>query len=896
MNLSSSLLRVLDSRSASTKALLVGSLLSFAMPLCLKAHVVTPKEAENIARKYIKLPTKKATRGVSKQSGYSQNAPYYIYNDAQNKGFVIVSGTTEMGEILAYSNENALDTTNLHPGLAQLLNSYKMAFKAINTNNAVETEAKKGAFFAKTVAPLLKTTWSQDAPYNALLGYNYTGCVATTISQVLKYHEWPVQGQGENEYTVSFDGTKKYVNFAESRYDWANMVDRYGYYYPSTAQQNDAVALLMRDCGYAVNMQYSENSSSSTGYAALYAMKNYFQYDAVLLSKFNEGIESFVRIIKKELTNGFPLYIEGMPEGGRSGHAWVLDGVDKDGLFHMNFGWNGQSDGYYSLTALSVLKAGSEFQGRSLSFNRQMKIMVVHPNKPGVAAIDKDLLPESPKLKFNEGGYITIKNTTQRTFQQSETLPISYASFVNIGRPFKGDIGIAVLDNTDNVVKEFYSDHHNTGGFTHSIYADYGDLMGTDHLIANAQTIKVKLSDLKDGYYTLKPVCYQRNDAGEFEALTFMKTAPNMEVEISKGKVRVSKECNSTATYQLIQHLDAGKELEQGTTAKIQLLVQNLNSLPKTAFAKIKLIDQNNKVALEMTHQKAVEFDGFETLDLPFSLNIPADFAIGTYSIEVEMLNSLNPEEGEEARNNVVKVNKVHGNEATTVVVLKAKATPLMSSCNVFFAESSDTKLIVNELLFSRYPLFKLIVDLKTSPTKSYNGPIELFFEDISTKERIAIAANKGAVMVNSDYNFEFYSYWLRPSTLGIEENKTYKLIVLGTIDGVKTDLWNNKLPYCFFVKTSESLTMSRSIPTSINSTSIDNASLQLFYNNKELKLEGRNLQWIELYSLSGELLKKVSLGGNREAIVSLDEAKAGVYVAKIQANSTTFVRKVLVR
>ena len=101
MNLSSSLLRVLDGRSASTKALLVGSLLSFAMPLCLKAHVVTPKEAENIARKYIKLPTKKATRGVSKQSGYSQNAPYYIYNDAQNKGFVIVSGTTEMGEILA---------------------------------------------------------------------------------------------------------------------------------------------------------------------------------------------------------------------------------------------------------------------------------------------------------------------------------------------------------------------------------------------------------------------------------------------------------------------------------------------------------------------------------------------------------------------------------------------------------------------------------------------------------------------------------------------------------------------------------------------------------------------------------------------------------------------------
>ena len=92
-----------------------------------------------------------------------------------------------------------------------------------------------------------------------------------------------------------------------------------------------------------------------------------------------------------------------------------------------------KSDGYYSLTALSVLKAGSEFQGRSLSFNRQMKIMVAHPKKPGVAAIDKDLLPESPKLKFNEGGYITIKNTNSTYLSTKRNAnPLATASFVNI--------------------------------------------------------------------------------------------------------------------------------------------------------------------------------------------------------------------------------------------------------------------------------------------------------------------------------------------------------------------------------------------------------------------------------------------------------------------------------
>ena len=869
--------------------------LAFCMPITLHSKPITAQQAFKIAQKYLQLPAKQLTRSGSINNKDNQVAPFYVYNDTRNKGFVIVSGNTEMGEILAYSTESTFEEQSVNPGAQLLLNAYQEAFKAVSTGKHVVGATRAAAQNTTVVKPLLKTYWGQGDPYSQKTGYNYTGCVATAIAQVMKYHEWPVQGQGESEYTVSFDRSKKYANFAESHYDWANMVDRYGYYDPSTPQQKEAVALLMRDCGYALKMQYSENVSSSTGYSALYALKNNFQYDAVLLSKFDEGIGSFVRIIKKELTNGFPLYIEGMPEGGRSGHAWVLDGVDKNGLFHMNFGWNGQSNGYYSLTALSVLKAGSEFQGRSLAFNRQLKVIVAHPKKPGVIEIDKSLLPESPKLKFNEGSYITLKNTTQRTFQQNETLPVSYASFVNIGRPFKGDIGIAVLDNTEKVVKEFYSDHHNNGGFTHSIYADYDDLMGTDHLIANAQTIKVKLSDLKDGYYTLKPVCYQRNDTGDFEPLTFMKMAPDIEVEISKGQIRVTKECGPNATYQLVQHLEANQEFEQGTTAKIQLLVQSLQALPKTVYAKIKLIDKNNKVALEQVHNKAVEFDGFDTLELPFSLNIPDDFAMGTYSIEVEMLQSLNPAEGEESLNNVVKVSKVHGNETTTLVISKQKPKPLMSSCNVSFAESSETKLITNELLFSKYPLFKLIVDLKTFPKKSYNGPIELFFEDITTKERIAIAANQGAVAVNSDYNFEFYSYWLRPSTLGIEENKTYKLVVLGTIDGVKTDLWNNELPPCFFIKTNEKLTMSRTIPTAINSNSIDNASLQLFFNNKEIKLEGHNLQWIELYSLSGELLKKVQLGGNSEAIVNLNEAKTGVYIAKIKVNNTTITRKVLI-
>lgn len=866
-----------------------------SMPITLSSKPITAKQAFKIAQKYIELPAKQLTRSGSANSKDNQIAPYYIYNDTKNRGFVIVSGNTEMGEILAYSNESTFEEQTANPGVQLLLGAYRDAFESISTNKSNITSTRSITQNTTVVKPLLKTRWGQGRPYNLKIGYNYTGCVATAIAQVMNFHQWPLQGQGENKYWVGFYGEKREANFAESHYDWANMIPDYKTFHEPTEQQKDAVALLMRDCGYAVNMQYTPYSSASTGLSALQALQNHFQYNAVMVSKALEGIEFFVKMIKKELVNGFPLYIEGMPKSGNSGHAWVLDGVDKNGLFHMNFGWDGQSDGYYSLTALSVLKAGSEFQGRSLAFNRQLQVIVAHPKKEGVVEIDKSLLPESPKLKFNEGGYITIQNTTERTFKQSETLPVSYASFVNIGRPFKGDIGIAVLDSTDNVVKEFYSDYRNDGGFTHKIYADYGDLMGTDYLIPNAQTIKVKLSDLKDGYYLLKPVCYQRNEANEFEPYTFMKTAPEMEVEIVKGQVRVSKECHSTATFQLVQPIDSTISFAQGATVKLQLMVQNLNALPKTVYAKIKLIDKDNKVALETVNKTAVDFDGFETLEVPFSLAIPAEMALGSYSVEVEMLKSLEIKEGEDTSDNILKVNKLHDKEVTTVIVSKPKPKPLMSSCNGFFVDSSNSKLFINELLFADHKLFKIMVDLKTSANQSYNGPIELFFEDLTTKERIAIVANKGDVMVNSDYNFEFYSFWLRPSTLTLQLNKVYKLVVIGTIDGVKTDLWNDELPRCFFVRTNESLTMSRTVPTSINSNSIDNASVQLFFNNNEMKLEGHNLQSVEIYSLSGEQIKKVQLGGNNVATVSLATMNSGVYVAKIQANGTTIVRKVLV-
>ena len=189
--------------------------LVFCMPLTITSKPITAQQAFKIAQKYLQLPAKQLTRSVSNHNHSNQVAPYYVYNDTKNKGFVIVSGNTEMGEILAYSTESTFEEQSANPGAQLLLNAYREAFEAVSTGKKVAGVTSSAAQNTKVVKPLLKTSWGQGHPYNQNTGYNYTGCVATAIAQVMKYHDWPVQGQGENEYTVSFDGTKKYVNFAE---------------------------------------------------------------------------------------------------------------------------------------------------------------------------------------------------------------------------------------------------------------------------------------------------------------------------------------------------------------------------------------------------------------------------------------------------------------------------------------------------------------------------------------------------------------------------------------------------------------------------------------------------------------------------------------------------------
>lgn len=74
------------------------------------------------------------------------------------------------------------------------------------------------------VEPLVSTKWNQDAPFNNFAP-EYTddnnntqrcatGCAATAMAQIMKFHNWPEQGVGHYSYEHQSFGTIS-SNFSE---------------------------------------------------------------------------------------------------------------------------------------------------------------------------------------------------------------------------------------------------------------------------------------------------------------------------------------------------------------------------------------------------------------------------------------------------------------------------------------------------------------------------------------------------------------------------------------------------------------------------------------------------------------------------------------------------------
>ena len=277
---------------------------------------------------------------------------YYIFNNEQQGGFVIVSADDATEQILAYSDDGYFDVNDIPEGVQELLDGYQKEIRYVRINELIPddpTPVLEDETAKQAIAPYLSTLWGQGKPYNQECFTQegdtaVTGCVATAMAQIMYYHKWP------QDFTQPIPGYGTLKTLPAAHFNWQQMKDSYAT--DASFDGKFEVARLMRYCGQAVEMEYGVKSSGAITGNAVNAMKNLFGYGSSIdfVNRTCFDVEEWDNIIYNELYHGRPVIYSA--SNTKSGHAFVCDGYDGKGLFHINWGWDGLRNGYYRLQAL----------------------------------------------------------------------------------------------------------------------------------------------------------------------------------------------------------------------------------------------------------------------------------------------------------------------------------------------------------------------------------------------------------------------------------------------------------------------------------------------------------------------------------------------------------------
>lgn len=394
--------------------------------------------------------TRKAALQEPRLEKSSKKEGLYVFNDETNGGYVVVSGEERLPAILGYSLSGSYDEDNAPDNLKAWLDMY--AGQVAYLQSHPEARAMEADTVQRdSIAPLLECFWGQREPY-----YNQcpsvsgqktlTGCVATAMAQIMYYWKWPqLTLQTIPNYTT--ETRKIHVSsISVTSIDWDNMRPVYnsGSY---TAQQADAVAKLMKLCGTALKMNYNINSSSAS-FRIGEVLSQYFDYDDsfehIRRSELNASNEEWDQIVYDELAAGRPVPYDGYQFDGEkytSGHAFVIDGYDKDGYFHVNLGWGPGSGGYFLLTAIKEYNdSQSCYIGLRPANPEEPKTYAVLNNKTLTFYHDFD-------FRLRQGTvYMSLKGNPWKAEKENITKAVFQPSFANV---------------TLNSHKEFFDEYKN---------------------------------------------------------------------------------------------------------------------------------------------------------------------------------------------------------------------------------------------------------------------------------------------------------------------------------------------------------------------------------------------------------------------------------------------------
>lgn len=431
----------------------------------VSARQVDQQTAAMVARNFMAAKTGDNQPSLQLLAQHTVNRPgetsvstYYVFGLDQKQGFVVVAADDIVKPILAYSTQNEFQTgasTSPETGYWMQLYSDQIDFaiqhhleasdqvRADWDRYAGKTMGNTAAKPTNEVLPMLTTTWNQGTYYNIYTpgtGATKTpvGCVATAMAQIMKYWDYPTTGSGTYTYNHTTYGAQT-ADFGATTYQWGVMSDNLTA--SSSQAAKNAVSLLGYHCAVSVRMDFDPAGSgsqvlawTSNSRSAQNAFKNHFKYKTSIQGLYREDYTDadWNALLKQELDNGRPMLYAGF--GNLGGHAFVFDGYDASSMFHINWGWGGMSNGYFTVDNLAPSALGIGGGGGDFNTNQQVLI-----------GIEPSTTPDSLNLALANTLTVSVPAITQ-----GEPFTVN-GKVANLGvLNFGGQVTAGLFKNTDN--------------------------------------------------------------------------------------------------------------------------------------------------------------------------------------------------------------------------------------------------------------------------------------------------------------------------------------------------------------------------------------------------------------------------------------------------------------
>ena len=315
---------------------------------------------------------------------------FYVVNINSNKGFMIMSGDDRGEDILAYNDEGNLDVNSpilnflLSYWGGQIANAPEQQITSTG-EQAASRPNRAMSLTHEPVAPFVTRRWGQGAPYNAEMPTDLTapsravatGCMTTAMAMALSAfpngigttkpipdYSWDEVVDGTT-YHQSYGGV--YPSF---EVDGDLLKDAY---YTSGAYKDDAanaqVAKLCRAVAQANKAHFSTGTTLSLERNVTPAFQyfNFEQPQEIILPQISFG-DNFHEILYNELAHRRPVLMVGkVNTPGKDGRknrdamSFVIDGYDRGDYYHINWGEEGTSNGYYKLCSTRLAEGSGTY-------------------------------------------------------------------------------------------------------------------------------------------------------------------------------------------------------------------------------------------------------------------------------------------------------------------------------------------------------------------------------------------------------------------------------------------------------------------------------------------------------------------------------------------------------